>query len=241
MAGKEDIDKIYKENFGVNFSKMTPEQMRIADSIVSAASSPDTVMGPNGAAIYNPKRAAFDAYKQESEQAGRPLSKKLTQQLGVYANWRAGIVPSAGEGAISDYTKAQAAKAGVPLNKLKEIETERKAEWTKSALNRFAHLAPPDKVMEMPAEDISVEVPKDSNGKELVNPLQQATPPPAQAMQAAGGNEGALGTFPAAAPNPIQNQIPPDAGMPADQPPPTGVTGPSQALPEMQQRPGVRQ
>lgn len=168
-----EIDQIYRDTFGAGaeFGKLDPKARAQADKMVEQASLPQYVIS-NGAWVANPRRADVDNLIA----AGR-FTPQLAQQLGVYASWKAGMVP--GGSALSDLTKNVARKNGVPIDKIEKEIGDRKTQvqdWAKSTLNRFSHLVPQDEKKSIVKDKAELEMP----AEEVVAapPPTQAAPPP---------------------------------------------------------------
>ncbi len=212
-----EVDKLYKETFGTDFSQLSPELMKLADDVVTGASSPSWVI-KNGKPVYNPARIAFD----EEIRKNGGMTAKLAQQIGVYASWRMGMMPETGpgKGKISELTHTLARRAGLPVDKIEKNVADRKAlleNWAKTALNRFAHFVPAeDPNAKSGTAELKIEQPKpDAKPETLTNPLAIDKPAvQAAAAPAAPDPEGA----PAAAPMPMA-------------PPPVEVAQPVNAQP----------
>jgi hypothetical protein len=227
-----DIDEFYKNTFGADFSAFNPEQRKLTDTVVGALHT----------LPHARSRAQLDALAKAQLPADKGgLGADLTDPdtlrgLGIYSAYRAGMMPSEG-GVISDLVRKKAIAAGVPVEKIEQVASDRQAQlkgWASQQLNRFAHYAAPTDKAQKTTGEASMEVKdKPKSDKPLTDPLAQPVPtatppPPPPAGIAATGTEGA----------PAQVMMPPQAiavdQTPIAQPiPDPGQPQPVQVQPEL--------
>lgn len=200
------VDEFYKNNFGWDPSKLTPEMRAKADDALKQMrpTRGRPVFGRNDPVLQ--ARADFEARNSKS-----PISAKLAQDLAVYDAWQNGELPPDVD-AISDELIAKHKIAGKSVDDYKAKRDGAVKEWIAEKAGAYNHLVPAPKDAKK----------SDKEEREIVMEPEEikaksATSPPAAALAAAKGNEGAP---------PPGIAAPPDAIPPALAPSPAVQAGP---------------
>lgn len=136
---KDKLNEYYKKAFNVDFAKLSPEQVKLLDDALNGVSKAEQpyFISPNGKVIPNKDR-------EDLMNAGG-LSKDDAYGLGIYANYKAGIMPN-------QINRELLRSRKVPEDQLDRLQQEYDTDFKRTIANRFAQFVNRDETKNAPKD-----------------------------------------------------------------------------------------